>query len=218
MLEFPNSLTLSLKGSTKLGPAPELRVAVPRVLYLDIETLPMQTEVYQRKQYGNYLNTRMRNQVTMACWAARWLDSPTTYDFLNVKEMRGLDDSRIAESLTELVNQADLVVGHNVDAFDLAQLRTRAIIGNTTAPKSVDTYDTLKVARTHFTFEGNSLRTLCHLLGLPNKGQPPDDWARSIMVFHDRYVMQEVVAYCKGDVDILPAVHERLRKYDPSRR
>jgi hypothetical protein len=69
-----------------------------------------------------------------------------------------MNDYALAVKLHTLMDEADIIVAHNADRFDIKQANTLFIdhgLGQVGEYKSVDT---LKVARKYFAFEGNSLQ------------------------------------------------------------
>lgn len=194
----------------ELAPIPQ------KTLFLDTETLPFDPgRRYERKVYGGYLKERPRNMVFIVGYSVWDGEGDIISDNLTPKEIRQRNDSRLVEGLTAILNQAHLVVGHNVDGADLTWIRTRAIVNQTAPLRDMPTYDTLKVARNAgFDFPGNGLSDLCHWLNLPSKGSARWGWADRLLDRpSDLETMAELMEYNKGDVIILPAVHERLMRY-----
>lgn len=75
----------------------------------------------------------------------------------------------LMEHLRDLCNQAQIVVGHNVDAYDIRRGNTDILRNEIDPPAPFKTIDTLKVARQKFGFMSNRLNDLCEFLGVPGK-------------------------------------------------
>ena len=103
-------------------------VKLPRVLILDIETAPMRAFVWKRWKENISLDQTI-SEWFMLCWSAKWLYSTEVYGEVSTPEdVLKEDDSVIVGKLWELVNQADIVVTHNGDKFDLPRINSRFIV------------------------------------------------------------------------------------------
>ena len=98
-------------------------------------------------------------------FAAKWLNEGVIFYEENRKE----NDRKIINKLCEFLDQADIVVAHNGEAFDLRQIRARAVVHGITPPSPVKIVDTLKIARNEFGFPSNSLEYLSDVLKLKTK-------------------------------------------------
>lgn len=131
----------------------------PKILLFDIETTPL--KVYT---WGLWDQTIGLNQVleetTVLSWSAKWLgDHKIMYeDVCGQKDIR--DDKKIVKKLRDLLNEADIVVGHNSDSFDVKVINTRIIQNGLKPPSSYKRMDTKKLAKKHFRFMSNKLEYL----------------------------------------------------------
>lgn len=151
----------------------------------------------------------------MHCWAAQWAgQSKMLADRQTSEESLARDDARIAESLAALVRNADIVIAHNSDGFDVPRLRNRLIIHDQEPLGPVATLDTLKVAK-KLGFSHNSLAALAKEMKLGGKMDTPKDlWRQS---FHGSDVaLQLMLRYCKQDVALLAQVFDKLRPHATS--
>lgn len=137
----------------------------PRILIFDIETTPM-LSFHWRTFKENIAPVQVVEYSQVLCWAAKWLGSDTVL-FDSQKDDE--DDRRICESLWELCDQADVIVAHNGQAFDMSFMRTRWLYYKMTPPSPVKIVDTLKIARHQFGFPNNKLETLVRYLDLGSK-------------------------------------------------
>jgi hypothetical protein len=96
----------------------------------------------------------------------------------------------------DLFNEASIIVGHNLDNFDLKRGRVDIIKNEIDPPADFKTIDTLKIARQKFGFNSNRLNDLCEFLGGPSK------------VRHEGFPLWE--ACMNGDM----AAWSRMRKYN----
>lgn len=184
----------------------------PKILLLDVETAPMEVYVWglykQRISHRNVINDWF-----MFSWAARWLFSPTMQsDVLTPKEAVIGDDKRIMQSIWDLVNEADIIIGHNVDRFDKRKLNTRFILNGFPPPLPYQTIDTLTIAQRQFAFASNRLDYLGQLIR--NRGKIETDfnlWIRCKS--GDKDALTEMVTYNQEDVVLLEEVYLYLRPW-----
>jgi len=114
------------------------------ILIFDIEVLPMEVFVWglykQRISYKNIIK-----EWIVLSWAAKWLYEDTVFsDVLTRKEIKKRDDKRILKSIHELFDQADIVVAHNGNRFDIRKLNARWIYHKIKPPAPYKSIDTLK--------------------------------------------------------------------------
>lgn len=154
------------------------------------------------------------------CFAAKWLgDKKTkTYalpDYPLYKRDKH-SDKALCQTLHDMLSEADIVVAHNGDAFDLKKINSRLITNGYAPPSPYKTIDTLKVARRAFKFDSNKLDNIGRYLNegrkIPNTGAAlwrgcvngdPKSWA----------TMRK---YNAQDVDLLESVYERVKAWSPN--
>lgn len=120
------------------------------------------------------------------------------------------DDYAIAVKLHELFTEADIIVAHNADAFDIKHANTlfaKHGLGPVPENKSVDT---LKAARKYFAFAGNDLAHLCKFFKVADKEEKPD-WIK--LTEGDEKETRKVTKYCKQDVLSLDGVFQQIKPY-----
>ena len=135
------------------------KVDLPKILIFDIETAPMEVYVWglykQFIPHTNIIKDKSGEEKSwfVLSWAAKWLyDEKVVSDIVTPKESIARDDKRILESIWKLLDEADIVIGHNGDRFDLRKLNARFIDNDIKPPSPFKTIDTLKVARREFAF------------------------------------------------------------------
>jgi len=141
----------------------------PRLLYFDIETAPVVT--YTWGAYKRFINPDdiIEDWFIMG-WAAKWVCSSSMFSYVvNTKEVKKCDDSRILKPLWDLFNQADIIVGHNSDKFDIKRMNWRWAMHDYKPPKPYRTVDTLKAAKSVWGATSNKLDYLTKNLGLNGK-------------------------------------------------
>lgn len=124
------------------------------------------------------------------------------------------------------LRQYDLLIGHNVDAFDLNFLRTRAYVHEIPFPMTPFTYDTMRA------FRRVGMRTVLNRIGKPSAGMDmvadflgldqlktkiyPVDWWQSIWGNDAERLdaLNEIVDHCQRDVRMNAQIYERLLPLD----
>jgi DNA polymerase elongation subunit (family B) len=141
----------------------------PNILTLDIETAPLKASLWGIWQQNVNLDA-IESDWFILSWSAKWLHEKNSFgEVLTSEEAINEDDSRIIINLWLLLEEADIVVTHNGDKFDIKRINTRFIehgLGPTTAYKSIDT---LKVVKKNFNFTSNKLDFIAKKFGIEGK-------------------------------------------------
>jgi hypothetical protein len=134
-----------------------------KILTLDIETAPNIAYVW-RFFKENISPNQILEHCDIMCFAAKWLDSPEVMYF-------GMPDSEqsILETMNKLLDQADMIVGHNLSRFDAVKIRGRSLVHGLELPSPYKEIDTYQVARKEFGFDGNSLDYLTRVFKIAKK-------------------------------------------------
>lgn len=184
-----------------------------KVLLLDIETAPKRAFVW-----GLWKQNVSTNQIIsdwfMLTWSAKWLGGETVYGEKLVKEeVLDEDDKRIMYSLWKLMDEADVIVGHNGDKFDIPSINTRFVLNEMSPPSPYRQIDTLKIAKRKFKFSSNRLDYLGQMLGVGRKIDTGgmDLWVRCLK--GDEDAMQEMLTYNSQDVLLLEEVYVKLMPF-----
>lgn len=131
----------------------------PKILLLDIETLPIEAFVWSIWQDNVNLDMVIEDWSVLG-WAAKWYGEDKVFydDVRNEKNLR--NDKNILKGIWKLLDEADIVVGHNSDAFDIKKLNARFLKYGMKPPSSYKRMDTKKLAKKHFSFTSNKLSHL----------------------------------------------------------
>lgn len=183
-----------------------------KILLFDIETAPLQGALWSLWKQTLGMNQIFEDWY-MLTWAAKWLgekrvmgDSLHFYDDMD-------NDRPIVESLHKLIDEADILVAHNGDRFDVKKINTRFLHHGLTPPSPYKTVDTLKVAKNSFSFTSNRLDSLGQILGVGRKQETGgmDLWMRCLN--GDRRAFKDMFEYNKQDVRLLEEVYYKLRPW-----
>lgn len=153
----------------------------------------------------------------LLCFAARWGHEKRTRtwalpDYRGYKRDRR-NDKALCKDLFKLLDQADIVVAHNGDAFDIKKINSRLIVNGIGVPSTYKSFDTLKAARKAFKFDSNKLDNLGRYLGegrkIPNTGAAL--WRGCVN--GDEKSWRIMRRYNAQDVDLLVNVYERIKPW-----
>jgi DNA polymerase elongation subunit (family B) len=189
------------------------------VLYLDVEVSKSLYFNYGPKVPSGYMNAdNLYRERYIICWAASLVGNKIVWnDCVNQKEAKSWKDARILPRLRELMDSADIIAGHNVDAFDIKHINARLLLNGLEPVIGKKTLDTLKIARSKFAFESNKLDYISRKLGLrPKDAITNEDWIEIVTTGNPR-TLAKVLKYNKGDVTSGKGVLERLMKYSGKR-
>lgn len=129
------------------------------------------------------------------------------------------NDSKMLSEFSKILDEADILVGHNSDRFDFKFLRTRCIYNGIPFPNKLQTLDTLKMARNSFYFNNNKLDYIAKFLEIGEKVNTGglELWNK-IILNKDQEALNSMIDYCKNDVKITKEVYKKLQKYVPIRK
>ena len=182
---------------------------LPKILIFDIETSPMKAYVWKRWKENISLDQTI-SEWFMIAWSAKWLYDNNVYgDVLTPKEAILEDDSRIVKKLWELINQADIVVAHNGNSFDIPKMNSRFIINGLPPTKPFFSVDTCRIAKKQFGFSSNKLDALAGYFGLGHKLDTTFDLWKKCME-GDETSLGYMLEYNKQDVKVLEEVYLKL--------
>lgn len=183
-----------------------------KVLFFDIETAPLLAHIWHPAQ-GWVTNEQMLHDSFLLCWAAKWDDSDKVISArLSSAEAKAQDDGRIVALLADLIREADVIVAHNGDKFDLPRVNQRLLLLGLEPLGPKTTIDTLKLARKNFALAHNKLDYLASELGFGNKIKTDFSLWRSAYL-GDVAALKEMQAYNVHDVVLLQQVFERMTPY-----
>ena len=184
----------------------------PKVLIFDIETAPMKAYVWNLWKTDIHLE-QILNEWFCIAWSAKWLYGEDIMgEVLTSQEVLREDDSRIITSLWKLINEADIVVAHNGNKFDIPRINSRFIINGLAPTKPYFSVDTCQVAKKQFGFSSNKLDALAGYFSIPHKLDTDFSlWKRCLE--GDEEALQYMLKYNKMDVAILEEVYLKLRPW-----
>ena len=190
----------------------EVRQNAPKVLVLDIETAPIRAYTWGLWKQNIFLDQIISNFFIIS-WAAKWLDDNTTFGLvLTPNEIQKENDKNILIPLWELLDEADVVIAHNGDQFDIPKINSRFIVNGILPPSPYKQIDTKKISKNIFGFSSNKLEALARQLGVESKFTTTMQlWVDCMK--GDAKALFRMLDYNEQDVIVLENVFKKLRPY-----
>lgn len=190
----------------------------PKILYFDVETSLIHVEqlVFQLKQYSNYIPyTSIKQDFTIICASWQWIGEKTIHSVsvLDNGNKDPANDRHVVQTLRDVVAEADILVYHNGDNFDLKKLNTRIMVHKLTPlPNKITSIDTYKAAKKTGQFTSNRLDYLAKLAGVGEKLETtPGLWEKAL--HGDPKAIKQMVVYNKQDIRIGVGVYLWMKPY-----
>tara|TARA_R110000772_G_scaffold54130_1_gene123500 strand:+ start:7254 stop:8189 length:936 start_codon:yes stop_codon:yes gene_type:complete len=182
-----------------------------RILIYDIET-SYNIGKFWRAGYNLNINPQdIIHERAIICVSYKWKGEDTTY---TIKWDDNQDDKFLVEQFIEVLNEADLIVAHNGDRYDLKFIKTRALKHGLPMLLNYPQFDTLKVAKKKFMFNSNKLDYIAEYLGFGNKNKTSMKLWDDIILRKCPKAMSEMIEYCEKDVDLLEKVYDKLVSWE----
>lgn len=179
-------------------------------LFFDIETSYNQGWFWQPSYQTSITYDQIIKPSAIICICYKWQGSNKVHHLTWDKGC----DKKMVKDFYKIIEEADEVVSHNGDKFDLKWIRTRFLLYGFVGMPEIKSIDTLKISRSKFKFPSNRLDAIGKFLGFGGKYD-----TGGIQLWHDiiqknsRSAMSKMVEYCKRDVDLLEKVFLKLEGY-----
>ena len=172
--KYATSIELGIKESTITREVNRYKayhkiITPPKILITDIETAQMLVKVWGL--YKQRIDPRrIVKDWFILMWAAKWLRSNEILgDCVSPKEAKARNDKRILESIWKYLNEADIIVGHNINRFDIRKINARFFYHKILPPSQYQTVDTLKHSQKNFAFSSHKLDYITKYRKMPSK-------------------------------------------------
>lgn len=141
-----------------------------KILLFDIENTPLISYTWGIWEQDVI---EVKEEWYILCFAYKWLGEKETHiialpDFKGYKKDKK-NDYELVKKLHELFCEAEIIIAHNGDAFDIKKANARFIQWGMEVPTPYKTIDTLKIARKYFKFDSNKLDYLGQYLKIGRK-------------------------------------------------
>lgn len=182
-----------------------------KVLFYDIETSPNIGWFWRAGYKQNISHEQVIKERAIICVSYKWAGRD---DVFSLTWDKNQSDYFLVEQFAEVLKEADLIVAHNGDNFDIKWLKTRALYHRIPMLPNYKQFDTLKVAKTKLYLNSNKLDYISKFLGFEGKIKTTIDLWLDIIFKNDKDALDQMVAYCDEDVVQLEKVYNELKYID----
>ena len=135
-----------------------------KILMLDIETTPMQVYTWGLWDQNIGINQIIKH-TEMMCFGAKWLGQKK----VTFKSVHHDGKQNMLETLHEMMDQADVLIGWNSAAFDHKHIRREFLEAGLEPPSLTKDLDLMTVVKANFLFPSNKLDYVAQKLGVGAK-------------------------------------------------
>lgn len=179
-------------------------------LFLDLETSPLTVYTWRIGYKIQLSHENIIRERSIICAGYKWEHEKAAK---SIEWDMSMNDRPILEELLPIVNEADEIVMHNGDRFDLPWIKTRCIFHGLPMYPDYKTIDTLAWAKRNFLFNSNRLDYISKFLGAEGKLKTEYALWKRIYGQNDRNALAYMAKYCRRDVIELEKVYQKLAAY-----
>jgi len=182
------------------------------VLVLDIETSLM--EVYTWGLYKqSFTIKQIKREPFILSWSAKLLGAPKVMsDVVTPEEAIAGSSKRIMQSLWNQLDEANIVIGHNVVDFDLRWIKFEFLKHGIYLPSPYQTIDTYKICKREFRSVSGKLDYYAHVLGIGKKMPTEYEWWIDCG-YGNKDRLKQMQEYCDHDVRLEEELYFKIRPY-----
>lgn len=195
----------------------EVIIRPPKILVFDIECTGMIIE-----SYGLYNQNHNHKDIiedwSLLSYAAWFTDEENIHYLDNRYGSDYRDDRQLVEGLYHLISQADWIIGHNSDKFDIKKFNTKAEKYNIPPRPEAVQYDTIKMLKARYALPSYSLEYAARYFDLNEKksshGKFPGKSLFDECKKGNMEAWQELQEYNIQDVKVTWELFKRLARHD----
>lgn len=181
-----------------------------KILFFDIETSPC-IGLFWRTGFKisvGHDSIVKERAIMCICW--KWAGNPKVHSLEWSKKQC---DKAMLKKFSKVLLEADAIVGHNGDAFDVKWINGRIMFHGLDPLGKLPTEDTLRMSRACANLNSHKLDYLGQYFGLGGKDKTSYEWWKEILLNKSEKHMALMVKYCKQDVVLLEQVYNRISPY-----
>jgi hypothetical protein len=178
----------------------------PRILIFDLENTPMSG------YFWNFWPERISTDALIRDWhllsySAKWLfDDDVMSEVLTPKEIENEDDSRIAKSIWNLLDEATIAIAYNGVSFDFKRCNTRFLKNGLLPPSYYIPVDPILTAKKKFDISSNKMDFVSEFIDGDRKIHTDFNlWVRCMN--GDKEALTEMETYNRQDVIVLETIY-----------
>lgn len=186
----------------------------PKILLIDIETAPNLGYIWGKYEQ-NVID--YKNEWYLLSFCAKWLGEKKMFAYklndFNLFKKDKQNDLELVKKLWNLLDEADIIIGHNSDEFDIKKSNARFLFHGLNPPEPYKTIDTKKIAKKYFNFNSNKLDDLGRYLGIGRKMEHEGFSLWLKCMNGDKCAWDRMIKYNKQDVVLLEKLYKRFLPY-----
>lgn len=183
-----------------------------KILLFDLETSPILANVWGVRKQFIQPNQIIRD-LTILTYAAKWLGKPEIISG-TAQDEEDFDDFIIVEELWHLLDEADIIVAHNLNKFDKKKINARFLVHGMTPPSPYKSVDTLTIAKTNFGTTYHRLDFLARFIGSDGKMEHEGMELWNKCMKGDETAWKTMLEYNEKDVLELEKVYLAIRSWN----
>lgn len=183
-----------------------------KILIIDIETTPILAWTFQTRKTFIHQKQIVRDW-TIMCYAAKWVGDNEIF-FGSAENEKGFSDYNLLKEIWTLLDEADVVVAHNLNRFDKKKINARFLFHKILPPSPYKCVDTLECSRRLFGTTYHNLDFLSKFMGYEGKMEHEgfELWSRCML--KDKEAWKTMGEYNQRDVLELEKVYLDIRTWD----
>jgi uncharacterized protein YprB with RNaseH-like and TPR domain len=185
-----------------------------KILLIDIETSPSLGWVWSKWE-TNVID--FEQDWYILSFGYKWLGEKKVtvfgLDDFNGYKKDPENDKNLINMLWTLLDEADVIIAHNGDRFDIPKINTRFLTHKLNPPSPYKTIDTLKIARSVFKFDSNKLDDLGRYLSIGRKLPHTGFHLWKGCMSGDKASWKLMKKYNSNDVELLEKVYYIMRSW-----
>jgi len=180
-----------------------------RILLFDIETSPNIGYTWGKWEQNV---VEFVEESYIMCVSYKWLNSKKIYS-ISIADFKKDGKKRLVQKLHNLFDEADIIIAHNGDEFDIKMSNREFARYDMKPPSPYRTIDTKKLAKGKFRFNSNKLDDLGEFLGVGRKIATGGFQLWIDCLHGDKKAWERMIRYNKQDVALLEKIYLKLRPW-----
>lgn len=183
---------------------------VPKILLFDIETSYNIGWFWSSGRTNFVTPEQILQERQIICISYMWLTDRKPKTLTWSRTPGPGRDKKLLEKFSEIFEEADSVVGHNSNRYDIPMVKGRLLFHGLDPLPPTHQVDTLMEARRLFRLNSNKLDYIDKFIGGEGKkGCGIDAW-HAIIQNNCPDAMKDMVKYCEQDVLVLKNVYQKI--------